>query len=225
MICSQCPNATAVYLRGGMYYDCKSIRAMRARLRCNQHPPWQVQVYMDKIFVPRECPITNEGVKAKKRGSWSALYEATRNSYVEAACKVMGPAAEVVKPSFLEDALRWAVSFGHDEIIRVLLNWGADTNAKYSEFCPGRSALMIAAVNGHVEAARVLLNWGANLHATDDNGETALLIAAKQGLWDFMKLLEDYGADICKVGQNGMTALATAVFFEIERETRCSGQD
>ena len=118
MICSQCPNATAVYLRGGMYYDCKSIRAMRARLRCNQHPPWQVQVYMDKIFVPRECPITNEGVKAKKRGSWSALYEATRNSYVEAACKVMGPAAEVVKPSFLEDALRWAVSFGHDEIIR-----------------------------------------------------------------------------------------------------------
>lgn len=218
MLCSHCQNATAVYLHGGMYYECSALRAMKVPY-C-YHKAWQIQVYMGKIYVPKECPITDAGINAKNRGSWVALFEATRSKSVRAVCKVLGSAAEQQTETFNDDALRWAVTLGHDEVIPVLLNWGADVNKKYTELCPGRTPLMLTAENNHAKTVKLLLNWGAKFHTEDDNGDTALVIAAKRGLWPIMDVLADYGADWFKRDRFGMSAAARAIEYEINREAK-----
>lgn len=215
MTCTECPNSTRVYAAGGMYIECAAIRAMALpRRRCG-HARWHVQVYQDKVFVPKECPITNEGANAKRRGNWAALLEATKNGHVAAVCEILGRDAEANTSNFNRDALMWAAGVGHDDIVKVLLNWGADVNARDSQ---GTSVLMRAVQNNHAGVVRVLLNWGANMDATDNSGLTALVLAAKIGLWDIILIFAKLGADLNAPDQSGMTALMRAVEYEISRQ-------
>lgn len=74
--------------------------------------------------------------------------------------------------------LTFAASVGHDRIVAVLLEYGADVNAK-GVF--GYTALMFAAINGYVAIARWLLKAGAEIGVTSENGETALQKSIEAG--------------------------------------------
>jgi ankyrin repeat protein len=62
-------------------------------------------------------------------------------------------------------------SSGHAETVALLLNAGADKEAKSEE---GSTAFLMAAQTGHAECVELLLNAGAKTEAKQFEGGTAL---------------------------------------------------
>jgi len=69
------------------------------------------------------------------------------------------------------NALSGAVTSGHTEIVKWLLENGAEPNYRYSN---DYSPLLNAAANGHLEILKLLQACGADLHARTSDGKNAL---------------------------------------------------
>ncbi|OKL62160.1 hypothetical protein UA08_02170 [Talaromyces atroroseus] len=85
--------------------------------------------------------------------------------------------------------------FGHEAIVKILLERGAEVNSKDSEY--GRTPLLWAIVNGYEAIIKLLLDKGAVIDLKDDAyGQTPLSWATKYGHETIVKLLLDKGAEI-----------------------------
>ncbi|KAJ9144492.1 NACHT and Ankyrin domain protein [Pleurostoma richardsiae] len=110
-------------------------------------------------------------------------------------------------PSDGRSALYVAAGEGHDSIVGLLLNHGANVEARYDDFTP----LLIAARNGHARVVETLLNVGVNLSQGNQTG-AALHWAAKEGHIDVVQVLLAHNADVDdSSGLNGATPLMMAV--------------
>ena len=89
-------------------------------------------------------------------------------------------------------ALTRAAANGREEVARLLLEAGADTEWKESF---QRTALHVAAQTGYSEVVRILLEFGADMEAGDCDGSTPLHLAAAFGHTAVAQLLLDSGAD------------------------------
>ena len=65
-----------------------------------------------------------------------------------------------------------AASRGHEAVVRLLLEAGADKEAKNNG---GWTPLIIAAMNGHEAIVRLLLEAGADKEAKNKDGWTPLI--------------------------------------------------
>jgi ankyrin repeat protein len=102
-----------------------------------------------------------------------------------------------------QNALMWAISRGHDDVTRALLDAGADiTLASNSGFTP----LLFAVRAGNLAIVRLLIDKGASVNETASDGNTALLVATIRGNVDVAKFLLDRGADP-NAADPGFTAL------------------
>ena len=72
-----------------------------------------------------------------------------------------------------ETALMAASSEGHAEIVRLLLEAGADKDMKDGTSRSNLTALMLATSKGHVEIVSLLLDAGANPNMQDWHNRTA----------------------------------------------------
>ena len=86
-----------------------------------------------------------------------------------------------------------AITFGHNEIVELLLANGADVNAKNSFADGGWTPLHQAAWGGHTEAAELLIAKGANVNAKNDDGETPLDGAIEDNHTETANLLRKHG--------------------------------
>jgi ankyrin repeat protein len=75
------------------------------------------------------------------------------------------------------NALTGAVTSGQTEIVKWLLENGADPNYRYAN---GYSPLLNAAANGHLEILKLLQGHGADLRAKTTDGENALSYAEER---------------------------------------------
>ena len=75
------------------------------------------------------------------------------------------------------NALTGAVTSGHSEIVKWLLENGADPNYRYAN---NYSPLLNAAANGHLEILQLLIAHSADLHAKTNDGKTALAFAEER---------------------------------------------
>ncbi|XP_051868529.1 KN motif and ankyrin repeat domain-containing protein 4-like [Pristis pectinata] len=86
-----------------------------------------------------------------------------------------------------QTALMLAVSHGRIDMVKALLNSGADVNIQDTD---GSTALMCASEHGHVELVKLLLAQpGCNSALTDKDGSTAMNIALQAGQKDIAELL------------------------------------
>ena len=109
-----------------------------------------------------------------------------------------------------DSALRFAVAEGHVDIVRALLDGGADVNKANKD---GATPLSASTNHSSAEIALILLDAGANPNAKNKDGGTALMSAAKQGHSEVAKVLLDAGANPDMVRKKGWTALLLASKF------------
>ena len=106
-------------------------------------------------------------------------------------------------------ALHLAAFFGQAEVVRLLVQEGADVNGR-SENAIAVAPVHSAAASGSVETMRALLARYVDVDAPQEFGFTALHEAAYNGNVPMINLLLDAGADAEQTSDDGRDALAFA---------------
>ncbi len=96
------------------------------------------------------------------------------------------------EPSQDQTALMWAISEGHSEVARKLIEHGSDIHAATKR---GFTPLLFAVREGDVESTKMLLGAGADVNATAKDKKSALLVATLRGHARTAAILLGEGAD------------------------------
>jgi uncharacterized protein len=109
--------------------------------------------------------------------------------------------------------LGFAVFFSQPEIVKALLDAGADVNL------PSRETMKVtplasAAAAKQTEIARTLIANGANVNARAASGHIPLHEASANGNVELVKLLIDNGADVNAKTDDGKTPLDFAIEYK-----------
>jgi len=181
-----------------VYFQC-------AKLPLTGHFAWR-EGSMEIIFIPQARNIsTGEKVSVDDIVVETQTHETnewTLNEFIENV--KIGKTEQVAQyleenPSLLNgtqdigmNPLLWAAWGGHVEIVKLLLDKGADVNLPDSgtKITP----LHMAVNEGHVEIVRLLISRGSKINAQDLTGGTPLHHAAYKGRFEAAKLLLDKGA-------------------------------
>ncbi|KAJ7484361.1 ankyrin repeat-containing domain protein, partial [Mycena latifolia] len=107
----------------------------------------------------------------------------------------------------LGTALVSASEGGHEAVVTMLLDHGADVDALDGE---RNTALMQALQRGHTAVVKLLLKCGAKTEAHTKFDGSALHLALQGGRTTMVKLLLEHGADIEARDKDGYTALIVA---------------
>lgn len=125
-----------------------------------------------------------------------------------------GPVLIKSAGSLLNEALLTAARQGSLESVLLLLENGADVNAKYDR---GTTALM-SAIPHNLNLAKLLVRKGADVHVKDKyTNYTPLLSAVEARNVEAIHFLLDNDVDINASSSNGVTPLMFAVFFGEEK--------
>ena len=89
--------------------------------------------------------------------------------------------------------LHWASVNGQLETAQLLIEHGADKNAKDHD---GLTPLHYTSENGQLKTAKLLIEHGADVKAKGNHGETTLHWASQYGHLDIAKLLIEHGVDL-----------------------------
>jgi hypothetical protein len=116
--------------------------------------------------------------------------------------------------------LIYAARYGHVEVVRVLLEGGA--NIESATAC-WTTAVHLAAYSGHLDVCRLLLDWEAKVEPLNKWQYTPLHYAAMWGHLSVVKLLVERGADVSVKGYDGRNASDVAQWWGIQRCCRLAG--
>jgi len=150
------------------------------------------------------------------------LIAAAREGDLQAVVEVLGTNFD--DPKALSRPLFFAAQRGHAEVVKVLLEHGADANTSYTFGSPihaaarandadvvrlllengtdpdlmagdfDQSPIHEAAARGAFEAAEILLEHGADVNFRNNKGRPAIHAAAMSGKQDMVEFLRDNGA-------------------------------
>ena len=97
-----------------------------------------------------------------------------------------------------------AAAYNHPELVKLLLDYGADINARTSS---GETPLHGAVAAHHLSMVTLLLDNGADINASLASGQTPLRLAVIKGYADIAELLLARRAQVNTRGQTGLTPL------------------
>ena len=133
----------------------------------------------------------------------TALWWAANHGHLPLAESLIQRGAFVDTPDhFGGTPLTTAASTGQLEMVRYLVNQGADIHAKLttighaSKQPDGRNALHLAARNGHLEIVEYLIEAGNDPNEPGGSGYTPLMLVAENNFYDLADLLIQHGADV-----------------------------
>ena len=117
------------------------------------------------------------------------LFECTT---AEEARDLIAAGADVNEKGKVSGPLSCAVCWGRTDVVKVLIDNGADVNAKDDS---GDTPLHWAAFTGARKITRMLIAAGADVNAKDSEGWTPLHMAALHGQGRIVRMLLAAGAD------------------------------
>lgn len=110
-----------------------------------------------------------------------------------------------------DTALTFASNLGHTEIVKYLLEKGANVNLSDAN---GRTPLWYASGVDNFENVKLLINAGADVNKRPKNGETAIIRAACNGQTETIKLLLAKKANINDKTDENITPLMCAAMYD-----------
>ncbi|XP_066945557.1 transient receptor potential cation channel subfamily A member 1 homolog isoform X1 [Macrobrachium rosenbergii] len=108
----------------------------------------------------------------------------------------------------LDTPLHLACKWGHEEVVRLLLEAGADVKATNSS---SSTPLHLAAFKGHVGCCHLLLDSAAPTDIFNKENKTPLILAVLEGHVGVTRLLLDHRASLAAASKSNMNALEVAV--------------
>lgn len=136
------------------------------------------------------------------------FYQAIRNNDISALRDLIRASGVDTRDRRGTTPLMYAAAVGSQDAIKLLVEAGADVNAKNAF---DATPLMWAA--GDIAKVRLLLAKGAGVNARSKVGRTPLLIAAlHDGASEIVRLMIDKGADVKARDGGGLSVLQAAAF-------------
>jgi uncharacterized protein len=186
--------------------------------------PLEWAVYNDDLDAAKRLLHAGANANAANRDGVTPLSLAATNRNAAMAEALLNAGADANAK-----LLMTAARTGNPQIVRMLIEHGADVNAKGEAY--GETALVWAAQENHAEAAEVLIAHGADVNARTNLLErskdrfglegvltilphgswTPLMYAARQGSLDAARTLIDRGASLNLTDPDGSTALEIAI--------------
>jgi ankyrin repeat protein len=128
---------------------------------------------------------------------FSPFYAAASLGIRQAVCKLVEQGADVnaIQPTQHKKqskALQMASLRGHTEIVRWLLEHGAEMNTEGGRFYNG--ALQAASSRGHIDVVHLLLDNGADVNMQGGHYGNALESASARGRVEIVRMLLDFMA-------------------------------
>jgi ankyrin repeat protein len=167
-----------------------------------KYPTKFIRVKADPASVPHWAPRPSGSPMPNSRAT---LLHAIQTKDSHAVERLLDDGADSSDPSLL---IRACLN-GDEEIVRLLLLFGADANAADHN---GYTPLYAATKTGLTEAVEMLMKYGAdpNLSAGPD-GETPLVVAADDHHFELVHLLLMYNADAGIIMGSGNTPLIRVI--------------
>ena len=163
-----------------------------------------VQSLIDRGVDPNTKCEDNDGMQDVK---WTPLQVASQKGYLDTVLLLLECGADPESRDHNgQTALYMASSHGSFEVVRLLIDRGADLKVECNDWDEhgkkvGRTPLHTAIHNGHLDIALFLLERGANMETRSSQDQTALFMASSRGFAKLVRSLIDSGADlnaICK---------------------------
>ncbi|KAI1174739.1 hypothetical protein F4777DRAFT_552834 [Nemania sp. FL0916] len=134
------------------------------------------------------------------------LFKATKNGDGQEVQNALDQGADIhtLAGIFGETALHLACRKGYPEIVRILLNRGADVMRCDND---GWTPLIAACSQGSEEIVQLLIDNSADLETRNNIGFTALISACSNGFDKVVRLLINNGADVNPKSREGRAAL------------------
>ena len=200
------PTGDARVVRGGCYHDYEKYVSSRS-----SDFPTAMMMRGGGFRVVLAVPVQSAEVSIRSR--ISPQDSATINEYAKEG-DLAGIIRRIQRGENVNERdgngavpLMWAVSGGHQAVVKWLVDNGADMNAKDND---GKMAVQIAADIGANDSITYLLGHGADVNARDNEGLTPLMLAVYKGHVGAVKILTDNGAEVDVRDPDGHTPLFAA---------------
>lgn len=183
-------------------------------------------VCTDGVNIVRSLLLAGADVSAQSNRGETALHQAaafgnvavtrlllTKGARIDPQCSGHGVVVQVQPWGFRwrwkcrGTPLHWAVTEGHEAVVRLLLENG-DIHSRLDE--TGETALHLAARSTNAAMVRLLIENGARVNERDDTGYTALHVATYSDFEDVVELLLLNEADDQSRSIDGFVPLHTA---------------
>uniref|UniRef100_A0A4W5NU93 Euchromatic histone-lysine N-methyltransferase 2 n=1 Tax=Hucho hucho TaxID=62062 RepID=A0A4W5NU93_9TELE len=213
----ECSNKCLVYLQAGAKLDVqdKSMRTPLLEAIVNNH-----------VEVTRYLVQSGACVYHTEEDGYTGLHHAAKLGSLDIVTLLLetGQVDINAQDSGGWTSIIWAAEHKHINVIRALLNRGADVTLKDKEM---NVCLHWASFAGCVEIAEMVLNAGCQLSSVNMHGDTPLHIASREGFLECVTLFLSRGADIDIMNREGDTPLSLArsdspvwVSLQINRKLR-----
>jgi ankyrin repeat protein len=202
---------------GGLKEMVAFLLSKGAQARCTdeegetplKHAFDRVQAGVMKVLLPH---MGLQGLEERIGMRWTPLMEACGEGKVGLVREIvqhMGGQELEETDNRGRTAVHWAALEGHDEVVAILLNKGAQAGIRDAEHS---TPLMKAASRGHLGVVQLIVQHtgGQGLDATSFRGETALHCAVLWGHEAVVTFLLSQGAQAINANRSGMTPLMLA---------------